>query len=98
MTTPQVPQKSDHLGTRLFRAAPCANSAGFPGHPSARQRNHEMTTEVEVKKDQVPATMSNLYAQYGLTVASGNTDFLKFIKGTYKHGSANTVLPATTRV
>ncbi len=57
-----------------------------------------MTTEVSKTKDQVPATMSNLYTEYGLTVASGNIDFLKFKKGIYEYGSANTVLPVNTRV
>ena len=42
--------------------------------------------------------MSNLYTEYGLTVASGNIDFLKFNKGTYKYGSAGTVLPTNTKV
>ena len=54
--------------------------------------------EIVEKKNQVPATMSNLYTEYGLTVASGNKDFLKFKKGTYYYGSADTVLPVNTRV
>ena len=57
-----------------------------------------MTTEVSKTKYQVPATMSNLYTEYGLTVASGNIEFLKFKKGIYSYGSAGNVLPVDTRV
>ncbi len=54
--------------------------------------------DIAKAETQVPATMSNLYTEYGLTVASGTADFLKFIKGVYKHGSANTVLPVNTQM
>ena len=51
--------------------------------------------EVSKTETQVPATQSDPYAAYGRAVGT-DTPFLKFVKGAYKYGGDDEVLPLGT--
>ncbi len=53
--------------------------------------------EVAKSETQVPAIQSDPYAEYGRTVSS-DTPFLKFVKGQFKYGVDDEVLPIGTRL
>ena len=54
-------------------------------------------TEVAETKTQVPAIQGDPYAAYGRAVGN-DTLFLKFVKGQFKHGVDDEVLPLGTRL
>ena len=53
--------------------------------------------ELAKAEKQIPATQSDPYAAYGVTVGT-DSPFLKFVKGTFKYGVDNEVLPLGTRL
>ena len=48
-------------------------------------------------KSQVPTNQNDPYAEYGRTVGT-DTPFLKFVKGEFRYGVDNEVLPLRTRL